>query len=559
MKFQKKPLGIAALSLVAALLVACGGGGTSSADSLSSNQGSDSPAAGRLASSQGSDRQATQQLASTPIPGYYSTKTPYSPQQASFSAPPSGFTPVFTQIVARHGSRGLSSPKYDLAMYNIWLQAQADGALTALGQSLGADLMKVIKANALLGYGVPGIATPGYGNISAAGTEEHKLMATRMRARMSGLFSAAAASAGTANPRKISVISSGVDRAVDSSEAFVASLANTTALQSLVDKPPAPAPYPQGGTPVMQPAGTDRFQLYFHKLVPETDLVTNPADPRYSTYNFSQTYQAWEENPTLEAKLAEVMALPDAKMHARALLLRLFTAAFVDKIENGTYKFANTGSYTFTSDDGMFTTTITGNGKSKVLSVVDAALMLYNTYIILPGMRYELNNLDFTKYFTTAQLSFFGYMADAEEFYKQGPSYESSNGVAKEMATHLLNEFFREVQNVASGNISTAAKLRFAHAETLIPFSSKVDVEDADDVDDDKIYSYSNNPWRGANIAPMAANIQWDVFKNSSGKILVRQLHNEKEIKFKDSCSNAVYSGKFYDFAKLKACYGWTP
>lgn len=539
------PLGGAALSLVTALLVGCGGGDTNSSDDRSS--------------SQESERAVALGTTSTPIPGYYSTKTPYTPQQTSFSAPPSGFTQVFTQIVARHGSRGLSSPKYDLAMYNIWLQAQADGALTTLGQSLGADLMKVTRANALLGYGVPGIATPGYGNISAAGTEEHQLMAARMRARMSSLFSAAAATAGTANPRKINVISSGVDRAVDSSEAFVASLANTAALQSLVYRPPAPAPYPQGGTPVPQPVGTDRFQLYFHKLAPETDLVTNPADPRYSTYNFSQTYQAWEENPTLEAKLAEVNALPEAKMHARALLLRLFTAAFVDKIENGTYKFANTGNYTFTSDDGLFTTTIAGNGKTKVQSVVDAALMLYNTYIILPGMRYELNNLDFTKYFTTAQLSYFGYMADAEEFYKQGPSYESSNGVAKEMATHLLNEFFREVQNVASGNTSTAAKLRFAHAETLIPFTSKVDVEDADDVDDDKIYSYSNNPWRGAKIAPMAANIQWDVFKNSAGKILVRQLHNEKEIKFKDNCSNAVYSGKFYDFAKLKACYGWTP
>lgn len=558
MKFQRNALGIAVLSAVTAILVACGGGGLGGSVGQPSSQAADGPTAERLTASQGADRLVSS-TSSAPIPGYYSTKTPYTPAQTSFSAPPSGFKPVFTQIVARHGSRGLSSPKYDLAMYNVWLKAQADGALTPLGQSLGADLMKVTKANALLGYGVPGIASPGYGNISAAGTEEHKLMAARMRARMSGLFSAAAATAGTATPRRINVISSGVDRAVDSSEAFIASLADTAALQSLVYKPPAPAPYPQGGTPVLQPVGTDRFQLYFHKLAPETDLVTNPTDPRYSTYNYSQTYQAWENNPVLEAKLAEVIALPEAKMHARDLLLRLFTAEFVDKIENGTYQFANTGSYTFTSDDGLFTTTITGNGKTKVQSVVDAALMLYNTYIILPGMRYELNNLDFTKYFTTTQLSFFGYMADAEEFYKQGPSYESSNGVAKEMATHLLNEFFREVQNVASGNISTAATLRFAHAETLIPFTSKVDVEDADDVDDDKIYSYSNNPWRGAKIAPMAANIQWDVFKNSSGKILVRQLHNEKEIKFKDSCSSAVYSGKFYDFTKLKACYGWAP
>ncbi|MBX3620939.1 MAG: hypothetical protein KF891_13295 [Rhizobacter sp.] len=109
-------LGGAALSLATAMLVACGGGGTSSPDDRSMNQGADGPATQRSASNRGSDHSAALTPTSTPIPGYYSTKTPYTPAQTSFSAPPAGFTPVFAQIVARHGSRGLSSPKYDLAM-----------------------------------------------------------------------------------------------------------------------------------------------------------------------------------------------------------------------------------------------------------------------------------------------------------------------------------------------------------------------------------------------------------------------------------------------------------
>lgn len=53
---------------------------------------------------------------------YYQTKTPYLPQQNSqtYSAVPAGFNPIFTELVARHGSRGLSSMKYDLALYNLW-------------------------------------------------------------------------------------------------------------------------------------------------------------------------------------------------------------------------------------------------------------------------------------------------------------------------------------------------------------------------------------------------------------------------------------------------------
>lgn len=54
---------------------------------------------------------------------YYQTKTPYQPQQdlKKYEAIPQGFKPVFTELVARHGSRGLSSIKYDLALYNLWL------------------------------------------------------------------------------------------------------------------------------------------------------------------------------------------------------------------------------------------------------------------------------------------------------------------------------------------------------------------------------------------------------------------------------------------------------
>ena len=61
---------------------------------------------------------------------FLGSKAPYAPQQdsATYEAPPPGFTPVFTQIVARHGSRGLSSASNDLAMYSMWLTAQSGGA-----------------------------------------------------------------------------------------------------------------------------------------------------------------------------------------------------------------------------------------------------------------------------------------------------------------------------------------------------------------------------------------------------------------------------------------------
>ena len=77
------------------------------------------------------------------------TKAVYAAQQdaASYEAAPVGFKPVFTELVARHGSRSLSSPKYDVLTKQIWEQAASEGALTALGQTLGHKVDLVTAAN----------------------------------------------------------------------------------------------------------------------------------------------------------------------------------------------------------------------------------------------------------------------------------------------------------------------------------------------------------------------------------------------------------------------------
>jgi hypothetical protein len=52
-------------------------------------------------------------------------------------------------------------------------------------------------------------------------------------------------------------------------------------------------------------------------------------------------------------------------------------------------------------------------------------------------------------------------------------------------------------------------------------------------------------------------NIQWDVFDDNKGALLVRMLYNEKEIHFKAACDRAKVAAKsyFYHYHKLKTCY----
>lgn len=488
---------------------------------------------------------------------YYQTKTPYQPQQdpSTYEAPPSGYNPIYVQMVARHGSRGLSSLKYDLAVYNMWKQAAADGALTPLGAKLGPDVLKLMKANFLLGYRVSGISSPGYGNETAIGIAEHRALAARMVQRQSAFWSSL-----TGSNRQIVVVTSGVDRAVDSGNYFITGLSEALpALSTLVTRPAAPAPYPDTGAAVAQPAGTNHFLLYFHKLSKNADLVTNASNPYYQTYRDSVAYQSYKASDAdMQAKQAAIYATAEARAAGRTVLERLFTPAFVNKIEDGSYSFSNTGTFSYTSSDGQFTNTLTGDGKTSINSAALAGSLLYELYVIAPAMTSEAG-VDLSVYMPLEQARFYAQANDTSDFYDKGPGITEKGDATYKMAQVLVDDMFSEVDAVQRGDLSHAAKLRFAHAETMIPFASLMGLKGVlQQTPLASTYNYDNNTWRGETVSRMAANMQWDVYRNSSGRLIVKMYYDERETDFKAACDSARLAGTrhFYDYIQLAACYG---
>jgi hypothetical protein len=224
-------------------------------------------------------------------------------------------------------------------------------------------------------------------------------------------------------------------------------------LKPLIDKTPAVNGYPSN-KPQQQPIGTNRFLLYFFAPEPERDLVSDPADPYFIAYRAGLDYEAYLESPRYLNRIAAIQNNPDYISASRAALERLFTKDFLDKVEARTYQFANTGNFTFASDDGQFSTTVTGNGKAPVEGIAGAATMLYKLCHIAPGLKAEAG-ADFTKYFPPELASESSFKQEAEQFTMSGPGFAEAKGITHKMARLLVKDFFDEVDAIAHGDCAT--------------------------------------------------------------------------------------------------------
>ncbi|MEV5957205.1 histidine-type phosphatase [Streptomyces sp. NPDC051987] len=334
----------------------------------------------------------------------------------------------------------------------------------------------------------------GYGNLSGRGKDELRATAVRLEERLPSLFSSVAA-----NGEKIDVVSSGQGRAVDSGTVFSTALTDAD-----------PALKSSFGA-----ARVDKNLLYFHKSAGGVD------------------YQKWlASDRRLASTLKSVTDQPASHRAAARVLGRIFKPAFVQRIVDG--------DFSSTADD------------------LTAATAVYNLYAIAAAMSEESpdgKGWRFDRYIAPRDAAWFGYLSDAEDFYEKGPSFSDSD-ITYRMAQPLLDDLFKQVEAKRDGTSNLGAELRFTHAEEIIPLAALMRLPGSEKAATPGVdYTYADNPWRGAETASLAANIQWDVFEKGDD-YLVRMLYNEKEIPFKAGCEPIKKGSTFYDLNELEHCFG---
>ena len=441
---------------------------------------------------------------------YYSTKQPYSPAATidSYSAAPAGFQQIYTGSVNRHGSRGLSSFKYDDLAAQMLAEAKKRGQLTELGERLIPQVEAMTQANRAL----TGPGEGGYGNLTAFGREELRGIGVRNAERNASLLDTI-----EHDNLSVSFLTSGEDRATESGWSFGRGLLDDR--DELTDN---------------LASGTTDGHV---KLETRQDLLYAHKDKKAESY---KRYNEWKDSDELKEKVQQAYDKPASREAAEGLLRKIFAPEFIEAIDSGNVQFTGTE-----------------NPDKTVEGIVDAALQFYNLYIISPAMEREeakpAEGWIFDEYMDDASGPTFAYLLDVEDFYEKGPAIAGQT-VAYDNFEPLLDHMLDGVRQRAEGG-TTAAEYRFGHAETIIPLAALLKLPGSEQgVPADEVMDYSNSPWRGDAVSPMGANIQWDAFQNDKDETIVRMLYNEAEVPFHAGCVPIEDGSMFYTLDELEAC-----
>ena len=159
---------------------------------------------------------------------------------------------------------------------------------------------------------------------------------------------------------------------------------------------------------------------------------------------------------------------------------------------------------------------------------------LYALTIILPNTDYDIS---LYPWFTEEE-KFDLWSANNLSQYLRKANSIPGKGLPVAIAKPLLKDMLATSQAAIDGN-GVEANLRFAHGENTIPLLALLGIENAAvvEADPEKVAEV----WQDFKYNPMATNIQWILYKNTDGKVLVKVLFNEQETKLPIDSEYAPY------------------
>lgn len=173
------------------------------------------------------------------------------------------------------------------------------------------------------------------------------------------------------------------------------------------------------------------------------------------------------------------------------------------------------------------------------LSVVEAIYGMYCN-------QFDLNiNLGLEEFFTKPELEYLFENGNVRQYLLKGPSL-IGECLPSNIAFPLMMDFITTSQS-AVDNRNISANLRFAHAETMMPYMTILRLVGLFKQTDDM--SEVSKIWNTSQLCPMAANMQWIFYASENDdRVLVKILLNETEMRLPIES----VSGPYYDWIELR-------
>lgn len=154
---------------------------------------------------------------------------------------------------------------------------------------------------------------------------------------------------------------------------------------------------------------------------------------------------------------------------------------------------------------------------------IDAQSLALVEYYVVAGMSAMQIQCNASDYFTTDEYNRLWSCFNLRQYLQRTSTTVST--IPADIASPLLLDIIKQVEDVVNGKSSLKVMLRFGHAETLMPLLSLMRL--------DGCYYKTNyfdtvaKNWQDFNVVPMSANLQIILFKNAKGKYYIRVDHNE--------------------------------
>ena len=195
--------------------------------------------------------------------------------------------------------------------------------------------------------------------------------------------------------------------------------------------------------------------------------------------------------------------------------------------------------------DGVLKRIFISEGINQIQKPQDWVKQLYNIWTNLAEVHQGKTDLWM---WTQEELSYLWENENVRQYLLKGPSNVGQSQPTN-IAFPLLMDFLA-TSETAIKERNQSAYLRFAHAETIMPFAGMI-----------RLLGFFNQTnamkqvaelWQDYWVGPMAANMQWIFYEHPFKKaILLKILYNESEVRLPLRSSE----GPYYDYQTVKAFY----